>query len=64
LKEGFIMNRRTYAVLAAVAVVIIGGLVWNAYRAQSPVVQISTDAAKVSIGASGVSVSVAPSADP
>jgi hypothetical protein len=57
------MNSRTlFIVVAAVVIVIAIGMIWRGFQPQQPAVQISTDAAKVSIGSGGVSISVASSA--
>ena len=56
-RDGWIM-----IVLAAIILVAVGYYAWTATR-PVPAVQISTDNAKVSIGAGGVSISVAPSSE-
>lgn len=58
------MTRNTWIGLAVVAVAIVVGalVVQNAMR-PPPAVEINTGGTKVSIGAGGVSISVAPSSE-
>jgi hypothetical protein len=56
-RDGWIM-----LVLAAIILIAVGYYAWTVTR-PGPAVQITTDAAKVSIGAGGVSISVAPSSE-
>jgi hypothetical protein len=59
------MSRDGWIALAVAAVILIavGYYAWTVTR-PGPAVQITTDDAKVSIGAGGVSISVAPSSQP
>lgn len=57
------MNRNTAIVLGviAVALIVVGVLVYQQQQRSIPVIQVEAGGASVSIGAGGISVSVPPS---